>query len=67
MLHLRAVDDWIAIYIDGKRAYEGHSIDPRTLLDIIGVDYSSEYIEPDEYDEVTIEFPDGSPVFPDKL
>lgn len=67
MIHLREVDDWIAVYKDGELAYEGHSIDPSMLLDVVDVPYSRKYFESGEYDEVTIDLPDGSPVFPRKL
>ena len=33
------LDDWEAIYIDGKKALDGHSIRITELLDLLGIDY----------------------------
>jgi hypothetical protein len=33
--------DWMGVYLRGKLVYEGHSIGPTHLLDLIGLSYST--------------------------
>ena len=30
-------DDWVGVYVDGKLRYEGHSIRPEQLLELLGI------------------------------
>jgi hypothetical protein len=32
-------DDWRGIYVDGELRWEGHSLDGRNVLDVLGIDY----------------------------
>lgn len=44
-IHIKEQDDWIEIYIDGELKYENHSIRWEKLLDLLDIEYTSEYIE----------------------
>ena len=44
-LHLLQADDWIGVYIDEMLVYESHEIDPQTLLDLLGIAYTNEWVE----------------------
>lgn len=52
-IHLAECDDWIAVYKDGQKVYENHSVDPRTLLEALGIPFTSVYDE-----RLDIDFPD---------
>lgn len=39
------LDDWVGIYIDGKCAYQNHSIRPNTLLNLLGITSDEYWIE----------------------
>jgi len=45
-------DDWEGIYIDGKLIDEGHSIDWRFVLKVLGYNISGTYIEDEEFWEI---------------
>ena len=38
-------DDWTGLYVDGKLKYQNHSIDERKLLELLGIEFSSIYVE----------------------
>lgn len=38
-------DDWTALYLDGVLVYENHSLSAVDLLEYLGVDYTSEWLE----------------------
>jgi hypothetical protein len=42
-------DYWIELWRDGKPLFQGHSIDPTSLLELLGIDYDR--IDADEYGE----------------
>jgi hypothetical protein len=55
------LDDWIAMYVDGKLAIQQHSLRPEEVLDLLGVKYTSTYVpEPDatEMQRIGFSFPD---------
>jgi hypothetical protein len=33
------LDNWIGLYIDGQIVFQGHSLPPSTLLDLLGIPY----------------------------
>lgn len=67
MIVLREVDDWVAVYKDGERVYEGHSVTPWMLLEVLGIEHTRTYYEEDDYDVDTLTLLDGSDVFPERL
>ena len=40
-------DDWKGLYVNGKLAYEGHSITPKEILDAIGIESEWVAVDPD--------------------
>jgi hypothetical protein len=38
-------DDWVAMYIDGKKAEDGHSLHYSHVLDALKIEYTSREIE----------------------
>jgi len=42
--------DWIALYKDGSKVAEGHSLDEKQVLDALGIEYTESEISNDEYD-----------------
>ena len=46
-IHLFEMEDWVVLYLDGKKKFEGHSLDAREVLDLLGVDCVCEYVETD--------------------
>lgn len=40
-------DDWIAVYVDKVKKYEGHSIQPSDLLSTLGISHNNVYFEGD--------------------
>ena len=53
-ISLYRVDDWEALYIDGKLVKEGHSVETEDVLDVLGIEYTSEYL--DDFDPDTHDF-----------
>ena len=41
-------DDWIALYIDGKSVYQGHSLDETRLLDLLEIPYETMSVPDDD-------------------
>jgi hypothetical protein len=35
-------DDWIALYLDGIKKAEGHSLSPEHVLGALGIEYTSQ-------------------------
>jgi hypothetical protein len=66
-IQIREVDDWIAVYRDGRKVYEGHSATPEMLLDALGIEHQRRYFESGDYDPDTATLPDGSDLFPEEL
>lgn len=42
---IRTCDDWIAVYVDGQKVEANHSIDLRTGLRALGIDFVDEDYE----------------------
>jgi hypothetical protein len=61
------VDDWVQVYKDGKTVWANHSCPLREGLEALGIPFEHKYYDDGEYDDVTIELPDGSDVFPEEL
>lgn len=38
-IELRRCDDWIAVYLDGRKVYENHSVTPGELLDVLKISH----------------------------
>jgi hypothetical protein len=49
--------DWVAMYVDGVKVAEGHSISRYDVLDALDIPYASEEIDVDPY-AVDEAFPD---------
>lgn len=43
--------DWVAMYIDGRKVAEGHSLNEYQVLDALGVPYTSEEVDDDPYQD----------------
>ena len=44
-IHFMQTDDWVGLYVNEALVYEGHSLEPVRLLDLLGVDYTEEWVE----------------------
>lgn len=66
-IEIRGVDDWTAVYKDGKKVWENHSCPLVEGLLALDIEFTYEYFDTDEYDEVTIEDSDGNYLFPEEL
>lgn len=51
--------DWIALYKDGVKVAEGHSIYVTEALEVLGIEFTKEEVDVDPYDPESC--------FPDKL
>jgi hypothetical protein len=65
-IEIRTCDDWTAVYKDGRKVEENHSVPLRQGLEALGIEFN--YV--DLYDEVdpdTGSLKDGSDPFPETL
>lgn len=64
-VHFRTSDqgDWVALYVEGKLVASNHSLDVRSVLDGLGIAYTSEVMELDDIGNTA----DGSDPFPERL
>jgi hypothetical protein len=46
-VNIVSVDDWEALYIDDKKVDEGHSLRLEDVLKHLGIEFKSQYLEPD--------------------
>lgn len=49
-IHIIEADDWVAIYKDGVKVEENHSVPLTFGLEALGIDYTKEWVEVDVYD-----------------
>lgn len=61
--HISNGDDWEAVYIDGRKALEGHKIHLEDLIKELGHEYESKYVP--AYDDNIKNY--ESTYFPDSL
>lgn len=66
-IEYRAVDDWVALYKDGKKVAEGHSIPTTRALAALGIEFTNKYWDHDEMDEVLGVLKDGTDPFPETI
>ena len=58
-IHVAECDDWIALYIDGERVIQGHSLSWTEVLDALELEYTGEYYEKEEsLEKMGNEFPE---------
>jgi hypothetical protein len=50
---IKRTADWEALYIDGEKALENHSLPTYAIVEAMGYDYEDEYIPEDEVDLTT--------------
>jgi len=67
MIEIRAVDDWVAVYKDGKQVWGNHSCPLTEGLEALGIPFEYKYWEYGEYNEDSIEDNDGNDLFPEEL
>lgn len=65
-IDIRDCDDWIAVYKDGKRVWNGHSCRLPEGLDALGIAIASHTNLDDLIDDIG-NMPDGSDPFPETL
>jgi hypothetical protein len=44
--------DWIAVYVDGVKVNEGHSLSESAVLDAVGVEHACRELNASELDEL---------------
>ncbi len=65
-IDIRTCDDWVAVYKDGRKVEENHSVPLRRGLEALGIEFH--HVDLDEQmDPVTLAMPDGSEPFPERL
>lgn len=42
---LARIDDWVVFYLNGEKKYENHNMDPEEMLDILGIEYQSYFVD----------------------
>jgi hypothetical protein len=62
-LRTSSLGDWIAIYVDGEKKADGHSLHPREILAAVGITPSEQEMPLDDMGMT----PDGSDPFPETL
>lgn len=62
-IDIRSCDDWVAVYKNGRKVWENHSCGLREGLEALGIDFSDEEMEVDEYGDTS----DGSDPWPEFL
>ena len=63
-IDIRECDDWVALYKDGKKVEEGHSVPLKHALEALGIEFNAVWLE---VDEISITTPDGKDAFPEEL
>jgi hypothetical protein len=56
--------DWVALYRDGKKVDEGHSLRPGDVLRALGLDYGTHTLSTEWLEENGSYFPDTLNEFP---
>lgn len=66
VIHLRYDEggDWVALYVNGVKVEEGHSLNPAMVATALGLEFTESRVEID-YD--TGSTPDGDDPFPHRL
>ena len=44
-VHVLDFDDWVALYLNGEKKLEGHSLQLQDVLELLGVDCEYEFVE----------------------
>lgn len=61
-IHIIACDDWMALYKDGVRVEQGHSISLMTGLTALGIPITETWLNADPFEvDLTGEFPERLP------
>jgi hypothetical protein len=60
-----ASGDWIAVYVDGDKVAEGHSLSEGMVLDAVGIQHGRRELSDKEIDELGSHFPDSVFDLPD--
>jgi hypothetical protein len=50
-IEIRQCDGWVAVYVGGVKRYEGHSIEPKTLLETLGLSYNYVWFDREDPDD----------------
>ena len=61
-----SVDDWTALYFDGKMVTQDHSLDPEHVLELLGIKFESHWLD-DVWDYYEDEMPDNLEDLRDKI
>lgn len=65
-IHVRTADDWMALYVDGRKVYENHDIPLTFGLRELGIEFTSDDVHEDmDYDTGSLK--DGGDPFPETL
>lgn len=62
---IRTCDDWVAVYKDGQKVEENHSVPLTQGLRALGIDF--EHVDLDDQVDCLGAMPDGSDPFPEAI
>ena len=68
MITFADADGWVGIYVDNSLVYQGHSIIPVMLLDLLQIPYNKRgWYEEDQMEELGGRFPENLDSLPDPV
>lgn len=44
-IHIANAEDWVAVYFDGRAVYQGHSVEGDTMLDLLRLEYTDQWVD----------------------
>lgn len=57
-------DDWTALYVDGKKIVENHSLTDKEIFDALGISIREIWVDDDWLDQTGYNFPPNSSELP---
>lgn len=66
-IDIQTCDDWIALYKDGEKVYEGHSCPLHFGLEALGIEFTSRDLDAEGLDVDSLTLPSGEQAFPERL
>jgi len=57
-IFIAETDDWIAVYRDGEKVWENHSITGQRMLEVLDINFNSKWFDNEEMQELGMSFPE---------
>ena len=61
---LAKADDWTALYVDGKKVAENHSLSEREIFEALGITIREVWVDDDWLEQTGYNFPPGAAELP---